>query len=229
MVAPTLATLAIKRLATSIKWTFNLHWRAAFSGNSVANAQLLIPVQVVDYLGLVPVAGSVMLVSSLRGMGFRRLWANVEHCIMATDLPMTTDFLSKLFEAHGIPSVIENDWIAPNHQLPAMRALWHPQESKGQLDIQTLVGDQRCIEECFVGMGQGQAALKDAMLNFTINSFHVLLASLWNHNDPEQVMTEPWLAGGKRYTAFIGNFGRRSSGAARSQLLTNPITITFCT
>lgn len=130
---------------------------------------------------------------------------------MTTDLPMTTGFLSRLFEEHGVSSIIENDWIVPNNELPAIRALWHPGESSGRLDVQTLVQDQVVIEECFAGVGQGDRALNDALANFAINSFHVLLASLWNQNDPEQVTTEQWNVGNKRYTAFIGNFGTRSS------------------
>ena len=51
----------------------------------------------------------------------------------------------------------------------------------------------------------------DALHNFTINSFHVLLAALWGKNDPEQVTTESWDVQGKWYTAYIGNFGCRSS------------------
>jgi hypothetical protein len=67
------------------------------------------------------------------------------------------------------------------------------------------------IEECFAGIGEGEVGLRDALANFTVNSFHVLLAALWNQNDETQVTTEDWSIGGRQYTAFIGNFGTRGS------------------
>lgn len=123
----------------------------------------------------------------------------------------TTGYLHKLFQDHGVPSVIENDWVVPNSELPALRALSYPGESNGRLDVQALVRDKVVIEECFAGVGQGVSGMHNALANFTLNSFHVLLAALWGKNDPEQVTTENWVVGGRRYIAYIGNFGTRSS------------------
>jgi hypothetical protein len=123
----------------------------------------------------------------------------------------TTGYLRKLFQDHGVPSVVENDWVAPNSELPALRALWHPSQSSGRLDVQALVRDKVVIEECFAGVGEGASGMHDALASFTLNSFHVLLAALWGKNDLEQVTTEKWVVGGKRYVAYIGNFGTRSS------------------
>jgi Family of unknown function (DUF6348) len=53
--------------------------------------------------------------------------------------------------------------------------------------------------------------MHNALVNFTVNSYHVLLAALWGRNDPEQVTTEKWNIGGRRYIAYIGNLGTRSS------------------
>jgi len=130
---------------------------------------------------------------------------------MAADSIMTTEFLSGLFKQHGISVTAEKEWVVPNNELPAIRAVWHPGESSGRLDVQILIQEKLVIEECFAGIGKGEAALKDALANFTINSFHVLLASLWNQNDPGQVTTEHWNIGNFSYIAFIGNFGTRSS------------------
>jgi Family of unknown function (DUF6348) len=66
--------------------------------------------------------------------------------------------------------------------------------------VQVLVRDKLVIEEAFAGVGQGDARLYDGLGNFTVNSFHVLLAAFWGKNDPEQVTTREWVAGGKRYT-----------------------------
>jgi Family of unknown function (DUF6348) len=125
--------------------------------------------------------------------------------------PQTTGYLTKLFEEHGVPCVVENDWVVPNSELPALRALWHPASSNGRLDVQALISNGVLIEECFGGVGDGQSGADDALANFTINSFHVLLAALWGKNDPSQVTTEAWEVHGKRYTAYVGNFGTRSS------------------
>ena len=123
----------------------------------------------------------------------------------------TTGYLSELFGAHDVASVVHNGWVAPNGELPAIRATWNGREGAGRLDVEVLVREGVLIEECFAGVGESEAGLNDALANFTINSFHVLLAALWGQNDASQVTTEDWRLQGKRYTAYIGNFGTRSS------------------
>ncbi|CAN7197795.1 DUF6348 family protein [Pseudoduganella sp. LjRoot289] len=123
----------------------------------------------------------------------------------------TSDFLVRLFEGHDIECTTHNDWVLPNAELPALRATWFPGSSNGRLDVQAFVREGVTIEECFAGIGKDEVGLNDALTNFTVNSFHVLLAALWNQNDKTQVTTEDWSIGGRRYTAFIGNFGTRGS------------------
>jgi hypothetical protein len=67
----------------------------------------------------------------------------------------TTGYLCKLFQEHGLQSVVEKDWVVPNSELPALRALWYPGQSSGRLDVQALVRDGVVIEECFAGIGEG--------------------------------------------------------------------------
>jgi hypothetical protein len=129
-----------------------------------------------------------------------------------------TDYLSKLFHDHGVACIVHNEWVVPNAELPSLRALWYPDQSHGHLEVQVLVRRELLIEECFGGAGQGDTGLHDALVNFTINSFHVLLAALWGKNDPEQVTTEEWVISGKRYTAYIGNFGTRYSAGATAHV-----------
>ena len=131
------------------------------------------------------------------------------------------DYLSKLFEDHGFTCVAHNDWVVPNAELPALRALWYPDQSSGRLDVHALVRDGVVIEECYAGLGQGERAIGDALINFTVNSFHVLLAALWGKNDPEQVTTELWVIDGKRYTAYIGDFGTRCSDGVVADIPNN--------
>ena len=126
-------------------------------------------------------------------------------------LSQTTRYIKELFEEHGVICVVEDEWIVPNSELPALRALWQPGSSNGRLDVQVLISEGVVIEECFAGVGDGERGANDALANFTINSFHVLFAALWGKNDASQVTTEAWEVHGKPYTAYIGNFGTRSS------------------
>jgi hypothetical protein len=125
--------------------------------------------------------------------------------------PQISSYLATLFEGHGLPCVVQNDWVVPNAELPALRALWHPGQSSGRLDVQALVSDGVVIEECFAGVGPAETGLSDALESFAVNSFHVLLAALWGRNDSAQVTTEEWEISGQRYTVHVGNFGTRSS------------------
>lgn len=131
---------------------------------------------------------------------------------MSTDPPV--NHLARLFEAHGLPFEINEDWVVPHSRLPAMRAIWIPGQRGGQLDIQVAIDEGVTIIESFAGRGDGEAALRDAFQSFIVNSFHVLLAGLWDRNDPEQVTTEDWPVNGRTYRAFIGNFGTRSTEAS---------------
>lgn len=123
----------------------------------------------------------------------------------------TSDFVLRLLESHGIECTTHNDWIVQNSELPAIRATWFPGPSSGRLNVQAFVREGMTIEECFAGIGEGTVGLHDALTNFTVNTFHVLLAALWNQKDETQVTTEDWSIGGRQYTAFIGNFGTRGS------------------
>ena len=129
-----------------------------------------------------------------------------------------TSYLRQLFEAHEIECITEHDWAVPRSELPALRALWYPGESSGRLEVRVLLQDNRIIDESFAGVGTGDKAVHDALTNFTVNSFHVLLASLWGLNDPDQVVTENWTIGEKRFSAFIGNFGTRGSVGVTPQV-----------
>jgi hypothetical protein len=46
-------------------------------------------------------------------------------------LQMVAKYLSELFENHGVPCMVDQDWVFPNSQLPAIRAVWYPGESNG--------------------------------------------------------------------------------------------------
>ncbi len=122
-------------------------------------------------------------------------------------------YLADLFKGHGIDCGRHDVWVVPNETLPAVRGHWTPGEHSGRLDIEVRVQPEVTIFECFAGMstGESRTALDDALCNFVINSFHVMLSALWNQHDPEQVTRETWEIGGTTFTSFIGNIGRRGS------------------
>lgn len=121
------------------------------------------------------------------------------------------DFLAGLFENHGISCTVEDDWVVPNAELPALRAYWYPGESSGRLDVQILVSDGVIIEESFAGVGRDEPGLRDALVNFTQCCFHVLLAALWGSVEESQVTVEEWTVDEKSCSVYVGNFQTRSS------------------
>ena len=123
----------------------------------------------------------------------------------------TTSVIAELFGQHDLQCVVDNNWIFPNGQLPAVRATWFQGEISGVLSVETFVREGVIIEERFAGIGEGDIGLKDGLFNFAANSFHVLLAALFGKNDADQVNTENWNINDKSYIAYFGNFGTRAS------------------
>ena len=132
-----------------------------------------------------------------------------------------TGYLTEFFEHHGVPCHVENEWVFPNSELPAIRAFWFEDKWGPRLDVQIVVRDEVVIEESFGGLGIGDEGLRDALTNFTANTFHVLLAALWNKNVPPHVDIEQWQANGKPYTMYHGNYGVRSSAGALPNIPAN--------
>jgi len=121
-------------------------------------------------------------------------------------------------DAHDVQYQIKNEWVVPFGRLPAVRATWYPSEHNGVLEVDVLLEDKRIINECFAGIGSEEEGIKDAIQNFCVNSFHVLLAAFWQLNDAEQVTTEEWKIQNKPYTVYIGNFGTRGSAEASPEI-----------
>lgn len=120
-----------------------------------------------------------------------------------------SDVLREIMERHGLTCSLQDDWIVPNGQLPAIRAIWKDLGTHGRLDVHVLLGPGRIIEECFAGLGAGQAAFADGWHNFMVNSLHVLLSSLWSVDHGN--LKERWNVRDRQFTAFIGNIGTRAA------------------
>ena len=78
------------------------------------------------------------------------------------------DQLSALMISHDVPFHIEEDWIVPFGQLPAIRAIWYPREQSGVLEVEVLLAQNQVITECFAGFGTGNDAISDAIQNFQL-------------------------------------------------------------
>jgi Family of unknown function (DUF6348) len=76
------------------------------------------------------------------------------------DQSAVTEALSDLLSRHGLVGAREQDWIVPNGQLPAIRALWHPRETSGRLNVHVLLEKGRVLEESFAGRGPGDPDLR---------------------------------------------------------------------
>ncbi|WP_347905314.1 DUF6348 family protein [Pseudomonas purpurea] len=123
----------------------------------------------------------------------------------------TQDVLRNIMTEHGLDCGVEDDWLLPEGRLPAIRAYWYPGEALGRLDIQVFIEPNVIIEECFAGFGEGDEAFGDALRRFMDNSLHVFLSAFWGKTDDDQVLIENLYIGEKKYVAYFGNIGIRSS------------------
>ncbi|MBA1246495.1 MULTISPECIES: DUF6348 family protein [Pseudomonas] len=132
-----------------------------------------------------------------------------------------TDALKLILEKHGLTGAVYDGWVAPNNQLPAIRARWYPGEGSGRLDIHVMVEEGVLVEEIFAGIGEGDEGLANAFENFIANSLHVLLAAFWEIDAAEHVSVENWLINERRYRAYVGNLGIRAAKGSTSELPEN--------
>lgn len=133
----------------------------------------------------------------------------------ATTLNLNSPVVLKgLLEAHNLAVETREDWCVPNGVLPAIRTVWVAGETAGtgRLDVEVVLSDERRLTECFAGIGKSpEEQQQDALQNFIMSSFHVLLAALWGRVDAEQVNVATWTIDGTPWTAYIGGFSRRLS------------------
>jgi hypothetical protein len=124
--------------------------------------------------------------------------------------------LLELFRAHGIEAVANDGWLefagrALRTQAAVVKETPHPNALNVQLDVRFEVLPGLTIIESFAGLGaEREVSVADGFRNFTLNSFHVLLAAFLNPGDP-QVAEEAWVVGGRPAHAVIGNICGRGS------------------
>ncbi len=131
------------------------------------------------------------------------------------------DVLKKLLESHDLAVETREEWCVPNGELPAIRTVWVAGESAntGQLNVEIVLPDERRVVECFAGMGETvEQQQKDALQNFLVSSFHVLLAAFWQRVETDQVEVQRFTHAGEQWVAYIGGFSQRRSAGVDAKL-----------
>ncbi len=131
-------------------------------------------------------------------------------------VPGSTDringVLAKLFQAHGIETVREDDRL----RFPAFPDYWmngeafNPMEYAGQLDFRLGIGRYRMIGESVAGLGKSaEKQIEDGLAAFASNSFHVLLCAFFGVPLDHGIDREEWVLGGLKRDVFLGTIGTR--------------------
>jgi hypothetical protein len=122
-----------------------------------------------------------------------------------------------LFQAHGIDCQQQGEWIVfPKHAAKICGVVgreWEPKQGTYtvQLDVRVSLDSGHRIIEAFGGFGDTkEKAIADGIQNFTLNSFHVILASFFDPQD-DQVTIEDWTIGGQERQVIIGPMGMRGT------------------
>ena len=116
-------------------------------------------------------------------------------------------YLLQLFERHDVELEPDDDgWLLTDGDFPAIRASWHEGTSgePGRLDVDVVVGEDRCIEDSFAGAGDGEAGCRDALKAFEQASFPLLLAACWYITDDRRMRIGAWDIGVRTWDVFVG-------------------------
>ena len=125
------------------------------------------------------------------------------------------DILLQLLESHGVSASVQSDWIetSAGHKLAAsvVREMPSPEGTVNlQLDFYADLPDGRLLIESFAGLGTSKEdAIKDGFQNYVTNSFHVILSSITDIANTDQVETEEWTIDGRKRNVVIGGMGIR--------------------
>lgn len=133
-----------------------------------------------------------------------------------------TAHLLQLFQAHGVEAEADGEWVRfPGRDMKAGAGVAEERRqgevSIVQLGVRFDIAPWRTIVESFAGFGGNtESAVADAFHNFTVNSFHVLLAAFFRRDD-KQVSQEEWVIGGRKSRLTIGNMGVRGQPPVQGQ------------
>lgn len=123
--------------------------------------------------------------------------------------------LLKLLKSHGVSASVHFDWIetSTGHKLAASVVRQFPSPTGTvnlQLDFYVSLPDGRLLIESFAGLGTSkQDAIKDGLHNYVSNSFHVILSSIFEVANTDQVETQEWTVNQRQRNVVIGGMGIR--------------------
>lgn len=110
--------------------------------------------------------------------------------------------LRRLFERHDVGLEPDEDgWLLTDGDFPAIRAHWQPATTgePGRLDVDVVVGEERCLEDSFAG-----SDAREALAAFEQSSFHLLLAACWYVTDDRRMRIAAWDIGVRTWDVFVG-------------------------
>src|SRR5260370_9811463 len=124
----------------------------------------------------------------------------------------------QLFKAHGIDCREKGDWLEfPNRSIKASGVIveesnHEPDTHSVQLDFQMELDSGENLTESFAGIGESRdKAIKDAVDNFALNSFPVIMAAFFTPQDNpvkiKNVRIENWSIEGTERRVVIGPIG----------------------
>ncbi len=120
-------------------------------------------------------------------------------------------YLLRLFERHEVELELDEDgWLLTDGDFPAIRATWSEGtgDAPGRLDVDVVVGEDRCIEDSFAG-----SDCRAALHAFEQSSFHLLLAACWYLTDDRRMRIAAWDIGVRTWDVFVGPLLTRPSAA----------------
>lgn len=125
------------------------------------------------------------------------------------------DVLLKLLQSHDVPASVQSDWVetSAGFKLAAsvVREMPSPEGTFNlQLDFYVDLPDGRLLIESFAGLGTSRVdAINDGFQNYVSNSFHVILSTISDFVNADQVDTEEWTINGRTRNVLIGGMGIR--------------------
>ena len=132
-------------------------------------------------------------------------------------MPPLNEILAELFRAHNVPCTVAGDAVTFAGRLETATAEIvrelppRPSVVSLQIDVRFNTATGAVIVESFAGIGATrERAVADAVQNFVLNSFHVLLAAFFAPDDPH-VSRETWRIGTSDCRVTIGNATARGS------------------
>lgn len=140
--------------------------------------------------------------------------------------PRVDQFTRDLFRVHGIDATMVGQWIVfadrdIRVQAEIVQELPDASGITVQLDVRIEIETGQTIIESFGGIGKTKGrAVASALENFTVNSFHVIIAAFFDWAS-DQVSQEQWIIGGTKRLVTLGNIGIKGRPPVQPEFLSS--------